>query len=194
MKFYQPKFQIATLEAPQAKFQSKFGGLPWGLPAELWCRCQDCQKPMSLLAQLSHDPPALDFGVAEQVLHLFQCQECFGYETGQGNLAVFISSGDLGSGLSDPPEPLDRMVGEFNGPPPKPDEVGGMVVVINPDGRQEYHEPTPKKKMINAPWSIVSEQNGTFAVEITNLGTDGTAYVFITSALNPPEAYWFWNR
>ena len=49
------------------------------------------------LAQLSHDPPALDLAGADHVLHLFQCQECSGYTTGEGNDAVMVPTEDLGN-------------------------------------------------------------------------------------------------
>jgi hypothetical protein len=271
MKFYLPKFQIATLQPPQRKFRSKFGGLPWGLPVERWCRCQQCGTPMSLLAQLSHDPPALDLGGPDHVLHLFQCQECFGFDSGQGNDAVFVPAKSLGKGLTDPPEPLDKLVGElwingwteqddgfdpalakiifdqkkwmqlpnsivhsmferhrwptkmgglpywtgngplqkprrgyeflfqldcieFEGTPPTPDEVGGMVIITNPKGDQDHREPGPEKTRRNAPWYLHAFEKGRFFASITNLGTDGTAYVFINRRSNPPKVYWFWNR
>jgi hypothetical protein len=225
---------------------------------------------MSLLAQLSHDPPALDLGGPDHVLHLFQCQECFGYDSGQGNDAVFVPVTDLGKVLTEPPAPLDTLVGELwitgwseqddgfdpalykvifdqkkwmdlpesivnsmfegrwrtkmgglpywtgNGPLhkprrgydflfqldfiefeellPTPDEVGGMVIVTHPDGQQAYREPRPEKKKRNAPWYLQSLEKGRFAASITNLGTDGTAYVFINRRSIPPKVYWFWNR
>lgn len=271
MRFYLPKFEIATLQPPQKKFRSKFGGLPWGLPVDRWSLCQECGKPMSLLAQLSHDPPALDFGGPDHVLHLFQCQECFGYDAGEGNDAVFVPVKDLGRGLSEPPAPLDLLVGElwikgwtkqddgldpalykqifdqkkwiqlpedvvesmfesrwrtkmgglpywtgngplhkprrgyeflfqlddaiqFEGKLPSPDEVGGMVIVDKPAGKQDYRQPKPQDKKRNAPWHLQSAQRGSFVASITNLGTDGTAYVFINRQSKPPKVYWFWNR
>ncbi len=241
---------------------------------------------MSLLAQLSHDPPAIDLGGAEHVLHLFQCQECFGYEPGQGNDAIMVPTEELGQGLTPLPanEDLggvlasnDQMVGElwiegwkeeddgldpvlakelfdrdkwmqlpdtvtnsmfesrwrtkmggvpywtgngplckprrgyeflfqlddsieFQGKPPSPDGVGGMVVLTKLKGegivRQDYRKPRPSKRKLNAPWYIdvdVSEKRK-FFVAITNLGTDGTAYVFINRRSNPAKVYWFWNR
>src|SRR5262249_25941024 len=123
MKFYVPKFQIASLKGPQTSFRSKFGGLPWGLPLTRWSRCQRCGRLMSLLAQLSHDPPALDLGGSEHVLHLFQCQECFGYDAGAGNDAIMVSVEELGHKLTQLPENedlhgilgpgLDQLVGEL---------------------------------------------------------------------------------
>jgi hypothetical protein len=291
MKFYVPKLQIATLQAPQTKFRSKFGGLPWGLPLEQWRRCRACGKLMSLLAQLSHDPPALDLGGPEHVLHLFQCQKCFGYDAAAGNDAVMVPVNDLGRGLTPLPSGedlhgvlgpgLDQLVGElwiegwneeddgldpafanelfnqdkwmelpepvthsmfehswrtkmggipywtgngplhqpqpgydflfqldtaieFHGKFPEPDEVGAPVVVTELAdkggevriARQDHQEPGPDKKKVNAPWMVhvdVSEK-GKFLVEITNLGTDGTAYVFINRTSNPAKVYWLWNR
>src|SRR5262245_40468382 len=123
MRFYLPEFKIASLRPPQRTFRSKVGGLPWGLAQEQWRRCQECWRLMSLLAQLRHHPPALDLGGGGHVLHLFQCQECFGYEAGQGNDAVMVPLRSLGQGLTQlPPSEdlrgilggeLDRLVGEL---------------------------------------------------------------------------------
>ena len=123
MKFFLPKFRIASLEAPQTTFQNKFGGLPWGLPLKMWRHCQSCGRRMSLLAQLKHEPPALDLGRSGDVLHLFQCQECFGFESGDGNDALIIPVNKLGTGLTRLPEDedlsgalgqnLDQTIGEL---------------------------------------------------------------------------------
>lgn len=302
MKFYIPKFLIATMQSPQMEFRSKFGGLPWGLQLDLWRRCEHCGRLMSLLAQLSHDPPALDLGGSGQVLHLFQCQDvgCNGFGAPGSDDAMILPQKELGRGLTPLPNNEDLssalhymidgtdlkmkaegVVGELwidgweehddgfdsavassvldqetwlqlpdavhhhmfdtqwrtkmggipywtgNGPmdeprpgyeflfqlddyiclkgkPPTPDECGGRVTIIhqNTDGdelrqeRQEYLRPSAGKKKMNAPWDIIVEtqDHEGFGVEITNLGTDGTAYVFINRETSPASAYWFWLR
>src|SRR6185295_11396473 len=81
---------------------------------------------------------------------------------------------------------LDNLI-PFEGEAPQPDDFGGTVVFTEYSGtgknlriaRQESHEPHPSKKRLNAPWSAGVDRKGRFEVEITNLGTDGTAYVFI---------------
>lgn len=225
---------------------------------------------MSLLGQLKHDPPALDFGGPDHVLHLFQCQDCFGYESGHGNDAIFVSAQELGDALCEPPAGLERLVGELwikdwieeddglpselakdlfdtetwmqlpdaivqrmfdwrrrtkmggvpywtgngplhrpkrgyeflfqldtgieiNGSLPQPDDIGGMVIVVESNGKQGFREPKPGKKKRNAPWTI-SQFEGELEVQITNLGTDGTAYFMINRKTVPPKVYWFWNR
>src|SRR5215813_8364744 len=55
-----PRFEVATLQPPQMRLIPKFGGLPWGLPADMWPRCRECSMPMALLAQLPHHGPALE--------------------------------------------------------------------------------------------------------------------------------------
>ena len=92
----------------------------------------------------------------------------------------------------------------FQGAAPNPDEVGGMVIVTELAGegmevriaRQDYHKPLPGKKKVHAPWTIDVDvaKKGEYLVGITNLGTDGTAYVFINRESNPATVYWFWNR
>lgn len=288
MKFYIPKFKIATLEEPQSCFRSKFGGLPWGLPLDRWSRCQNCGRLMSLLAQLSHDPPAFDLGGADHVLHLFQCQECFGCTTGDGNYAIMVPFAELGNDLTQIPvdedsagiisQGIGTMVGElwidgwsemddglgesladdmfdpdnrldwpdsmfdiiytgawrtkfgglvyptangpqerpwpgykflfqldewveFQGTPPTPDEIGSMVchTAINEQGNignQECVRPHVDKKRLNAPMMVdvnVMKPNE-FNVNISNFGTDGTAFVFINRESKPASVYWYWTR
>jgi hypothetical protein len=92
----------------------------------------------------------------------------------------------------------------MQGPAPSPDEVGGVVIITELAGegmnvriaRQDYHKPRPGKERLNAPWTIGVDvaKKGEFLIDITNLGTDGTAYVFINRESNPPRVYWFWNR
>jgi hypothetical protein len=80
--------------------------------------------------------------------------------------------------------------------------LGGTVVFL---GRSKRHPtaplqrnkvPKPKFKRPNAPCCVVVEKSlpGTFKAEITNLGTDGTAYVVINRKYQPAKVYWFWNR
>ena len=262
MKFYQPKLELAALKPPQRKLRSKFGGLPWGLPLARWSRCQSCGRLMSLLGQLCHDPPALDLGGAKHVLHLFQCQECFGYESGNGNDALMIPVRELDPRMTPLPEDedlrgilgsdLDRLVGELwikgwqevddgldpipakdvfnqrkwmelpeaaanlmfdcrwrtkmggvpywtgNGPLEKPRR--GYEFLFQLDNDIELSGSPPKKDEVkgksNAPWHISHDKSakGKFFVEITNLGTDGTAYFFINRKLKPAKVHWFWNR
>lgn len=263
MKFYQPKFQIAALKGPQRKLRSKFGGLPWGLPLERWSRCQSCGRLMSLLGQLCHNPPALDLGGSKHVLHLFQCQECFGYESGKGNDAVMIPVRELGPKITPLPEAedlhgllgsdSDRLVGELwiegwkkveDGLDPIPakdaynerkwldlpeavansmfdirwrTKMGGIPYwtgngpnlfkprkgyefLFQLNNSIEFSGSPPNKQewngKVNAPWDLSVYKSATprFVIEITNLGTDGTAYFFINRGYKPAKVYWFWNR
>ena len=61
---FKPIFSLAATQEPQSKLRSKFGGRPWGLPAEKW------PKNMALLAQLVHEPPMIDLG-GDYVLHIW---------------------------------------------------------------------------------------------------------------------------
>jgi hypothetical protein len=256
---------------------------------------------MSLLAQLTHDPPALDLGGPSHVLHLFQCQDpgCLSMDPGMGNDAVMVPVEELGDGLTllpeseelggcdaiminglvpsdlrllvgelwidgwlehedgfeaalamnvfdydkwmrlpdsvmdrmfecrwrtkmggipywtanGPPEPpppgyeyffqLDSLI-HFTGKAPTPDECGGRVTVIVQqrkgdalrEVRQDYLQPTAGKNKQNAPWQIIVETHDTggFGVEITNFGSDGTAYGFINRQAKPANVFWVWRR
>lgn len=289
------------MQSPQTSLRSKFGGLPWGLPLERWRRCQECGRLMSLLAQLMHDPPALDLGGPDHVLHLFQCQDpgCLCMDPGMGNDAVMVPVDALSAGLTvvpeneelggcdavmingvvppnlrllvgelwidgweerddgfdpnlsidvfdydkwihlpesivdqmfksrsctkmggvpcwtanGPPEPLpagyeflfqlDTFI-HFTGTPPTPDECGGWLDVTEYVGqgeqlrikKQESFKPTPENRKPNAPWSVGIDNYapGSFSVEITNFGSDGTAYVFINRQSKPAEVFWLWRR
>lgn len=74
---------------------SKIGGVPWGLPADLWPSC--CGYPQKLLAQFRHDPPMLDLGAPGSVLFLFQCLECCGFDE-CGHSVLIIEASKLADG------------------------------------------------------------------------------------------------
>src|SRR3954469_25249809 len=98
MRYFTPRFEIATLVGEQQKLISKLGGVPWGLPKDCWPSC--CEQPMKLLAQLCHEPPVLDLGAPGAVLHLFQCLECCGIgEEEIGGSAFIINQSHFESGL-----------------------------------------------------------------------------------------------
>lgn len=106
MRYFAPRFQIATLAGEQKKLLSKIGGISWGLPADRWPICRQCERQERLLAQLCHEPPMLDLGSPSAVLHLFQCMECGGIDYTCGNIedcgrdTLVIDRSELGEGLS----------------------------------------------------------------------------------------------
>jgi len=277
MRYFIPHFQIATLAEPQTRLLSKIGGLPWGYPLDLWPHC--CGQPQRLLAQLQHEPPMLDLGDSNAVLHLFQCLECGGIDDcGRGSVLLERSQlsdslttidesgyeptldnpliGELwidGWTAADDGIPCSRLTEFFrheamwtlqkeftqidwygyrertkfggtprwtgNGPMgfptgafefafqidndvcligkmPKADEVGCYVSELNSSGSDWITTlPTDKAKRPNAPWGLFHEPpNSFFMAEFTNLGSDGTIYVFIDRSKSPHEVLWFWNR
>ena len=87
MKSYYPRFRAGAAPGLVAKL----GGLPWGLPADLWPICRECGRPMSHLAQLPADPPILPLAENE-VLFIFKCEWdsiCSFWESDGGANAVF---------------------------------------------------------------------------------------------------------
>ncbi|MBB3137765.1 hypothetical protein FHS26_005533 [Rhizobium pisi] len=108
MRFYRPTFELAALQQPQDRLVSKLGGRPWGFPQARWPVCPDCFYPMSMVAQLEHDPPAIDLGSAGGVLHLFFCANllCLSYGAG-GCEAVILRCEEIGHGLTEQPPDED---------------------------------------------------------------------------------------
>jgi hypothetical protein len=98
----------------------KLGGLPCGLPTRLWPVCQECERPMSHLAQLPHAADAMPVGDGH-VLFLFKCEwdsVCSFWEhDGGANTAFTVPVSELGSSATEPPMHAD-------GPAPLLREIG----------------------------------------------------------------------
>ncbi len=113
MRHWMPKLVYGLNQPPQSELISKFGGLPWGLPVELWPNCKECGRPMHFLAQLTHQPPMLDIG-EDQVLHAFICNFdsiCSFWDADAGaNAVTLLARNRLGTGLT--PYPADRVPAE----------------------------------------------------------------------------------
>ena len=93
----------------------KLGGLPWGLPTQLWPVCEECGRPMSHLGQFparsnDADAPLLPLGAAE-VLFLFKCEwdsVCSFWESdGGANRVLRLPRGELGDAPAQPPASPD---------------------------------------------------------------------------------------
>ncbi len=93
MRYFTPTFKIASLTGDPDRLVSKIGGVPWGLPADLWPSCCGC--PQKLLAQFRHEPPMLDLGSSGSVLYLFHCLECCGFDE-CGHSALIVEASKLG--------------------------------------------------------------------------------------------------
>ena len=271
MKSFLPQFTVATLSMEVPRLRSKIGGIPWGFPREQWPHC--CDAPQKLLAQICHEPPAIDLGGNDFVLYLFQCLECCGIGD-RGRNAFLLKRDDLvDHSVTVPeydktPELGEPLIGEIfisgwnavedgipesrlpdffseeyrywslqgdypeiewfdhnsrfggsprwtgNGPqgpptapfeflfqlstllyisgnPPRADQIGCS---INTEG-STFNTQSQMRTKPNAPWSVFhSPKLDHHAVEFTNLGSDGTLYVFIDRTKSPPKAQWYWNR
>jgi hypothetical protein len=91
----------------QFSLEGKFGGLPWGLPAERWPYCAFCHSPQSLIAQLRHERDRLDLGKTGRVLFVFQCNgdqgRCPTWDMNSGANSCFVlDEEELTEGLSEP--------------------------------------------------------------------------------------------
>lgn len=110
MKYYLPVFKLGVLCSPQTQIEDKLGGLPWGLPQNLWPVCKICGKSMGLVAQLLHDDERLNLGRNGRCLFVFmccnadsQCVATWSSEEG-GNSSFVIEPEKLGFGLVAPPD------------------------------------------------------------------------------------------
>lgn len=110
MQNWRPILTFGATAAPQTDLVSKFGGLPWGLPAGDWPICRECGRPMHFLMQMTHQPPQIDLGGDDKVLFAFQCNFssiCSSWEANAGANAVFLRNrGDLGTGHTPYPKHL----------------------------------------------------------------------------------------
>jgi hypothetical protein len=87
----------------------------------------------------------------------------------------------------------------LDGLPPKPNEVGCGLITNTPKPGggydQVYVRPDAGRVRENAPWSVIYDQGSDhFYVDFTNLGSDGTAYVYIDRTRQPNEIRWLWSR
>jgi hypothetical protein len=100
-------------EAPPAE---RLGGVPWGLPSELWPRCAECGGSQSLIAQFRHHAERLSLGGDGRMLFVFQCNHdpgmCETWDQDSGANAAFIVEPDA-LGQAETTVPADA-------PPPDP--------------------------------------------------------------------------
>ena len=112
MRYFVPTLALGALSPPQTQSCDKFGGLPWGLPADKWPLCLGCGHPQTHLATFTHSAGRLDLGADGRAVLVFQCghspdeTDCENYAAGSGaNAVVFLDAHELGSGLTEPPAP-----------------------------------------------------------------------------------------
>ena len=74
MKYYVPCFQSDSDSIDEKKLHNKIGGIPWGLPANKWPKCEECQKSQTLIAQFLHHPIVLNLGREGRCLYVFMCE------------------------------------------------------------------------------------------------------------------------
>ena len=107
MLCYYPQFR----EGASPGVVHKLGGLPWGLPMQLWPICAECGRPMSHLGQFpahSSEPnaPALPIE-RDEVLFLFKCEwdsVCSFWDFADGANSVFsLPRRELGNAPTQPP-------------------------------------------------------------------------------------------
>ena len=112
MKYFVPELALGALLPPQTQLTDKFGGLPWGLPAEEWPLCRECGNPQTHLVTFTHHAERLDLGAAGRAVMVFQCghfpneTECETFEAdGGANAVVFLDAHEVGFSISEPPAP-----------------------------------------------------------------------------------------
>lgn len=97
-----PTLTIAQPAGVTATTASKFGGLPWGFPADAatpWPVCTECDCPMSFLAQFAHGDHLPRIGAGHS-LFLFKCERdsiCSFWEAdGSANACIVVPHGRMG--------------------------------------------------------------------------------------------------
>lgn len=112
MKYFVPNLEPTEELNSQITFQEKLGGLPFGLPAEMYPICKGCGNPMIFLAQFVHDKNRLDLGKDRRILYIFVCDEgidydspCESWDANSGANACFVlESENLADGETKSPE------------------------------------------------------------------------------------------
>jgi len=112
MRYFVPTLALGALLPPQTQLNDKFGGLPWGLPADKWPLCRECGNPQTHLATFLHSAERLDLGAEGRAVLIFQCgrapneTNCETFTAdGGANAVVFLDAHELGSDLTEPPAP-----------------------------------------------------------------------------------------
>lgn len=94
MRYFVPDIRLASELPAQSGIEDKLGGLPWGLAAGRWPRCNRCGRLQILLAQLIHDSSRLDLEREGRSLFVFECNNpsglCLTSKGGSGANACFV--------------------------------------------------------------------------------------------------------
>lgn len=111
VRYFIPDVQLGSALPPQDRFDDKIGGVPFGLPLDLWPLCASCGNRQTLLAQYRHDRERLDLLGEGRVLHVFRCQNeprtCAEFDPDSGcNAAFIVEAATLGNRLTLPPKPV----------------------------------------------------------------------------------------
>ena len=110
MRYFVPDLKLGVLLPEQTELCEKFGGKPWGLPAEKWPLCTECGKPLSHLFTLKHSTERLDLGAKNRVVMAFMCNHdpgaCETWDSDSGaNAVLILEEAELGGGSTNAPEP-----------------------------------------------------------------------------------------
>ena len=102
MRYFVPNLESVKTFNSQNTFQEKLGGLPFGLPTEMYPICNGCNNPMIFLAQFAHNKNRLDLGKEERILYIFVCDEgidyyspCESWDADSGANACFVLEPDI---------------------------------------------------------------------------------------------------
>lgn len=102
MRFYIPQLDVAGQMEESSAHPEHLGGLPFGLPADLWPTCAECGGTQSLIAQFLHDPLRLDLGRSGRMLFVFQCNHdpgmCATWEAFSGANSCLILEPEMQTG------------------------------------------------------------------------------------------------
>jgi hypothetical protein len=204
MPFFTPILRRGDQLPPQLQLEDKFGGLPWGLPADRWPMCRACGKPQSMICQLQHDAQRLDLGQRGRVLLVFQCNHdpgaCETWAAASGaNACLVLDASELGTGPSPLPtadttvETEARVVGWTEGE----DDANEPEMVTKLGGAPSWIQGDDEGP--TEPWRWIAQLDSTHrfedgsACDAANYGDLGMAYLYVNTAGDKPAGIMFWQ-
>jgi uncharacterized protein YwqG len=110
MKYFIPRLETRKNLETSINFKEKLGGLPFGLPIEMYPICKECGNLMTFLAQFIHEKDRLDLGREGRILFIFQCDSeeiCESWNADSGANACFITELEILTGKEINPSELN---------------------------------------------------------------------------------------
>jgi uncharacterized protein YwqG len=223
MKYFIPNLKPAgESETGSEPSREKLGGLPFGLPPEMYPKCGECGALMALLAQFLHHDERLNLGKENRILFVFQCNYdggCTTWEPDSGANACFVAEPEsLTRKTEKPPDGNIVLEKEYLIAGWQEHDDGISVeegkLFLDDDGYDEINDAKPKEffeKIVEATrlggvpswlqfpetpegrWKFVGQLDSETGF---NFGDMGIGYIFIEETENPlqlPRGKFLWQ-